>query len=158
MKLKGNINLDPKIKNMEIGVNCDCWHWMDSSPKHLIYILKNVGNQTVAVDLTLNIFFPYYASQWGPSTVWLSTFFRIYFVQKKKKMIIIIFRWTVPLKQNTTSKKLFHALVNFEILVYLFIMWLPIIYNVLFQNIYSGYGKYSDPLKFFTLCYIAAIC
>ncbi len=25
-------------------------------------------------------------------------------------------------------------------------------------NIYSGYGKYSDPLKFFTLCYIAAIC
>ncbi len=26
------------------------------------------------------------------------------------------------------------------------------------HNIYSGYGKYSDPLKFFTLCYIAAIC
>ncbi len=25
-------------------------------------------------------------------------------------------------------------------------------------QIYSGYGKYSDPLKFFTLCYIAAIC
>ncbi len=25
-------------------------------------------------------------------------------------------------------------------------------------KIYSGYGKYSDPLKFFTLCYIAAIC
>ncbi len=25
-------------------------------------------------------------------------------------------------------------------------------------HIYSGYGKYSDPLKFFTLCYIAAIC
>ncbi len=25
-------------------------------------------------------------------------------------------------------------------------------------EIYSGYGKYSDPLKFFTLCYIAAIC
>ncbi len=25
-------------------------------------------------------------------------------------------------------------------------------------SIYSGYGKYSDPLKFFTLCYIAAIC
>ncbi len=24
--------------------------------------------------------------------------------------------------------------------------------------IYSGYGKYSDPLKRFTLCYIAAIC
>ncbi len=24
--------------------------------------------------------------------------------------------------------------------------------------IYSGYGKYSDPLKFFTLFYIAAIC
>ncbi len=24
--------------------------------------------------------------------------------------------------------------------------------------IYSGYGKYSDPLKLFTLCYIAAIC
>ncbi len=24
--------------------------------------------------------------------------------------------------------------------------------------IHSGYGKYSDPLKFFTLCYIAAIC
>ncbi len=23
---------------------------------------------------------------------------------------------------------------------------------------YSGYGKYSDPLKLFTLCYIAAIC
>ncbi len=26
------------------------------------------------------------------------------------------------------------------------------------MRIYSGYGKYSDPLKFFTLCYIAAIC
>ncbi len=25
-------------------------------------------------------------------------------------------------------------------------------------NTHSGYGKYSDPLKFFTLCYIAAIC
>ncbi len=25
-------------------------------------------------------------------------------------------------------------------------------------NTYSGYGKYSDPLKFFTLSYIAAIC
>ncbi len=24
--------------------------------------------------------------------------------------------------------------------------------------IYSGYRKYSDPLTFFTLCYIAAIC
>ncbi len=27
-----------------------------------------------------------------------------------------------------------------------------------YMYIYSGYGKYSDPLKFFTLCYIAAIC
>ncbi len=26
------------------------------------------------------------------------------------------------------------------------------------HSIYSGYGKYSDPLTFFTLCYIAAIC
>ncbi len=26
------------------------------------------------------------------------------------------------------------------------------------MHIYSGYGKYSDPLQFFTLCYIAAIC
>uniref|UniRef100_A0A7N8XL76 Adenylyl cyclase-associated protein n=1 Tax=Mastacembelus armatus TaxID=205130 RepID=A0A7N8XL76_9TELE len=26
------------------------------------------------------------------------------------------------------------------------------------QNTYSGYGKYSDPFKFFTLCVIAAIC
>ncbi len=26
------------------------------------------------------------------------------------------------------------------------------------RGVYSGYGKYSDPLKFFTLCYIAAIC
>ena len=25
-------------------------------------------------------------------------------------------------------------------------------------NIYSGYGKYSRPFKFFTLCFIAAIC
>ncbi len=25
-------------------------------------------------------------------------------------------------------------------------------------EMYSGYGKYSDPLTFFTLCYIAAIC
>ena len=24
-------------------------------------------------------------------------------------------------------------------------------------GIYSGYGKYSDPFKFFTLCFIAAI-
>ena len=37
-------------------------------------------------------------------------------------------------------------------------------YNICLLNIfaqcfiYSGYGKYSDPLKFFTLCYIAAIC
>ncbi len=33
-------------------------------------------------------------------------------------------------------------------------------YNTLFIYIYiySGYGKYSDPLTFFTLCYIAAIC
>ncbi len=29
--------------------------------------------------------------------------------------------------------------------------------SILLQ-LYSGYGKYSDPLKFFTLCYIAAIC
>ncbi len=27
-----------------------------------------------------------------------------------------------------------------------------------FNTVYSGYGKYSDPLKMFTLCYIAAIC
>ncbi len=26
------------------------------------------------------------------------------------------------------------------------------------KMIYSGYGKYSDPLTFFTLCYIVAIC
>ncbi len=32
-----------------------------------------------------------------------------------------------------------------------------IIYNI-YIYIYSGYGKYSDPLTFFTLCYIAAIC
>ncbi len=32
--------------------------------------------------------------------------------------------------------------------------WFPEIHG----EIYSGYGKYSDPLKFFTLCYIAAIC
>ncbi len=33
--------------------------------------------------------------------------------------------------------------------------------NLIFKHFpytYSGYGKYSDPLKFFTLCYIAAIC
>ncbi len=29
--------------------------------------------------------------------------------------------------------------------------------NLSLTHIYSGYGKYSDPLKFFTLCYIAAI-
>ncbi len=34
----------------------------------------------------------------------------------------------------------------------LFAFWITIFF------IYSGYGKYSDPLKFFTLCYIAAIC
>ncbi len=33
-------------------------------------ILKNVGNQTVAIDFH-NIFFPYYGNQWLPSTVWL---------------------------------------------------------------------------------------
>ncbi len=37
------------------------------------------------------------------------------------------------------------------------------IYIYIYIHIYiyiylSGYGKYSDPLKFFTLCYIAAIC
>ncbi len=29
---------------------------------------------------------------------------------------------------------------------------------LIYIYIHSGYGKYSDPLKFFTLCYIAAIC
>ncbi len=32
------------------------------------------------------------------------------------------------------------------------------IYIYIYIHTYSGYGKYSDPLKFFTLCYIAAIC
>ncbi len=31
-------------------------------------------------------------------------------------------------------------------------------HDSLLLHTYSGYGKYSDPLKFFTLCYIAAIC
>lgn len=26
------------------------------------------------------------------------------------------------------------------------------------ENMYNGYGKYSEPLTFFTLCSIAAIC
>ncbi len=32
------------------------------------------------------------------------------------------------------------------------------IYIYIYIYTYSGYGKYSDPLTFFTLCYIAAIC
>ncbi len=32
------------------------------------------------------------------------------------------------------------------------------LYIYICMCMYSGYGKYSDPLKFFTLCYIAAIC
>ncbi len=40
---------------------------------------------------------------------------------------------------------------------YIYIMYMCVcIYMCIY--IYSGYGKYSDPLKFFTLCYIAAIC
>ncbi len=35
---------------------------------------------------------------------------------------------------------------------------LTVIFGVKKFHTYSGYGKYSDPLKFFTLCYIAAIC
>jgi len=31
-------------------------------------------------------------------------------------------------------------------------------YICLLYTAYSGYGKYLDPLKFFSLCYIAAIC
>jgi len=30
--------------------------------------------------------------------------------------------------------------------------------EVIILKMYSGYGNYSDLLKFFTLCYIAAIC
>ncbi len=50
---------------------------------------------------------------------------------------------------------------------YLFILQIRVVKKKLYKfffllnvplNIYSGYGKYSDPLKFCTLCYIAAIC
>ncbi len=40
--------------------------------------------------------------------------------------------------------------------IYIYI-YTYIIYIYIYIYI-SGYGKYSDPLKFFTLCYIAAIC
>ncbi len=36
----------------------------------------------VAIDF--HIFFPYYESQWLPSTVWLTTFFKIYFFVHQK--------------------------------------------------------------------------
>lgn len=30
--------------------------------------------------------------------------------------------------------------------------------QLIFLLIYSRYGKYSDPVNFYTICYIAAIC
>ncbi len=40
--------------------------------------------------------------------------------------------------------------------VYMYVCICICIYVCVYM--YSGYGKYSDPLTFFTLCYIAAIC
>ncbi len=47
------------------------------------------------------------------------------------------------------------------IYIYIYIYMYIYIYIYIYMYIYilySGYGKYSDPLTFFTLCYIAAIC
>ncbi len=38
--------------------------------------------------------------------------------------------------------------------IYIYTTHIYIIYII--HTIYSGYGKYSDPLKFFTLCYIGS--
>ncbi len=49
---------------------------------------------------------------------------------------------------------------NYEISVKCMLISLFIIHTICLKRlfIYSGYGKYSDPLTFFTLCYIATIC
>ncbi len=52
--------------------------------EHNKYILKNVGNQTVSGPHWL---FPYYRSQWGPSTVWLCTFYSFFYVNRINKFI-----------------------------------------------------------------------
>ncbi len=49
----------------------------------------------------------------------------------------------------------FHYIYIMEIIIILEYFFL---YIYIYIYIHSGYGKYSDPLKFFTLCYIAAIC
>jgi len=68
-------------------------------------ILKNLGNQTVLAVLF------FHESQWGPSTVWLPTVFKISFfcVQQKKEIHtgleqhegdrIFIFGRTIPLRE-----------------------------------------------------------
>ncbi len=51
-----------------------------------------------------------------------------------------------------------HCVLKFLIYQLLSVFLMLIKKNNIYIYIYSGYGKYSDPLKFFTLCYIAAIC
>ncbi len=56
-----------------------------------------------------------------------------------------------------------YVCVYIYVYVYVYIYIYIYIYIYMYMYVYmymyiSGYGKYSDPLKFFTLCYIAAIC
>ncbi len=58
------------------------------------------------------------------------------------------------------SGSLIHFIQNVHLHLILRICVYVCIYIYIYIYIYthSGYGKYSDPLTFFTLCYIAAIC
>ncbi len=57
--------------------------------------------------------------------------------------------------QHACFRHLIFSIKSFKLY---FLHSLRIIPIQLALEIYSGYGKYSDPLTFFTLCYIAAIC
>ncbi len=68
---------------------------------------------------------------------------------------------TTPHHIFVMEKRPFHFIwlhYYYFFLINIFHIFLHVLFYFCFVFIYSGYGKYSDPLKFFTLCYIAAIC
>ncbi len=86
------------------------------------------------------------------STVISRSYENIFCVQKKKKLLHIQIRQIRHLHPSTIyplDGKLCTLFCGSHIPDALFL------FNA--KRKYSGYGKYSDPLKFFTLCYIAAI-
>ncbi len=59
-------------------------------------------------------------------------------------------------KQKSGNLFIYYFPILFILCYSYIILQMPHVFEDIY--IYSGYGKYSDPLKFFTLCYIAAIC